>query len=66
MWFSSFKMAKGDWQRLDIHHSSVDRWIGRYEKTGGLEVIKLPGLYHLRMTDLFSLVNMEVATNIVR
>jgi hypothetical protein len=30
-------------QRLGIHHSSVDRWIGRYEETGGLEVIKLPG-----------------------
>jgi hypothetical protein len=30
-------------QRLDIHHSSVDRWIERYEETGALEVIEVPG-----------------------
>jgi hypothetical protein len=27
---------------VDIHRSSVDRWIGRYEKTGALEVIEVP------------------------
>ena len=30
-------------QRLGIHHSSVNRWIGRYEETGALEVIEVPG-----------------------
>jgi transposase len=34
-------------QILGIHHSSVDRWIGLYEETGGLEVIKLPGPQNL-------------------
>jgi len=30
-------------KRLGIHHSPVERWIGRYEDTGALEEIILPG-----------------------
>jgi transposase len=29
--------------RLGIHHSSVERWIRRYEETGALEETILPG-----------------------
>lgn len=30
-------------KRLGIHHSSVERWIRRYEETGALEETILPG-----------------------